>query len=186
MNRFHAVRLTLGLAMSLVVISRAPAAPPHVGDEAPDFTLKTLADEPVRLAKVIEQGPVVVTVLRGWPGYQCPICTAQVAELIGKSKEFDAAKAQVVLIYPGPSDGLKAHAEEFARGKSLPTNFYFVVDPDYAFTKSYDLRWDAPRETAYPSTFVVNTHGKIVFAKTSRTHGDRARVGQVLEALGGK
>jgi peroxiredoxin Q/BCP len=186
MNRSLLIGLSVGRALALVMITPSIAAPPQVGDKAADFTLRTLADEPVRLTKLIEQGPVVLAVLRGWPGYQCPICTAQVAELVGKSKEFDAAKAQVVLVYPGPSDGLKGHAEEFARGKSLPANFHFAVDPDYAFTRSYDLRWDAPRETAYPSTFVSNSQGKIVFAKTSRTHGGRARAGEVIEALGGK
>ncbi len=52
------------------------------------------------------------------------------------------AGAKVVLVYPGPSDGLKNHAEEFAHGKALPDNFDFVIDPDpdYAFTKTSDLQ----------------------------------------------
>ncbi len=173
------IRPALGLASALVLI----AAAPRLGDVAADFTLKTPGGEPVRLSALVERGPVVLVVLRGWPGYQCPICTRQVAELVGKSEELDAANARVVLVYPGPSDGLKGHAEEFARGKSLPANFHFVVDPDYAFTKSYDLRWDAPGETAYPSTFVIDRRGRIVFAKTSRTHGDRARAGEIVGAL---
>ena len=173
------IRPALGLASALVMIAAAPG----MGDVAADFTLKTPGGEPVRLATLVERGPVVLVVLRGWPGYQCPVCTKQVAELVGKSKELEAAGARVVLVYPGPSDGLKGRAEEFARGKSLPSNFHFVVDPDYAFTKSYDLRWDAPGETAYPSTFVIDRRGKIVFARTSRTHGDRARAGEVVAAL---
>jgi peroxiredoxin len=107
-----------------------------------------------------------------------------VAELIGKSSEIAASRSQVVLVYPGPANGLEGHGEEFVRGKALPANFHFVVDPDYAFTKAYDLRWDAPKETAYPSTFVVDTGGRITFAKISRSHGDRAKVGDVLQALG--
>ncbi len=153
---------------------------------APDFTLKTPAGEPVRLATLVEQGPVVLVVLRGWPGYQCPACTAQVGELIRKSKELTAARAQVVLVYPGPSDGLKTHAEDFARGKGLPDNFHFVLDPDYAVTNQYGLRWNAPGETAYPSTFVLGAQGKVLLAKTSRTHGGRTKANEVIEALTGK
>jgi peroxiredoxin len=186
MNRASSTRLAAGFLLSLMAIAPATAATPRPGDSAPDFTLKTPGGEPVRLRTLVEEGPVVLVVLRGWPGYQCPVCTAQVGELIGKSAELKASRARVVLVYPGPADGLKGHAEDFARGKSLPANFHLVVDPDYTFTGSYDLRWDAPGETAYPSTFVIDARGKVAFARTSRTHGGRARAGEVLEALAGK
>ena len=45
--------------------------------------------------------------------------------------------------------------------------------------------WDAPRETAYPSTFVIDQGGVIRFAKVSKSHGGRAATGEVLKALGG-
>ena len=86
---------------------------------------------------------------------------------MGKSAELAAARAQVLLVYPGPSSHLEEHAEAFVRGKSLPDNFSFVIDPDYAFTNRYGLRWEASGETAYPSTFVIDPKGKVVFAKTS-------------------
>jgi hypothetical protein len=57
------------------------------------------------------------------------------------------------------------------------------VDPDLAFVRSYNLRWDAPRETAYPSTFVIGRSGKVRFATVSRSHGGRAKAADVLKAL---
>ena len=139
MDRSISHRMIIGLAVAWSVTSQAGAAIPKVGDPAVDFTLKTPAGEPVRLATLNEKGPVVLVVLRGWPGYQCPICTRQVGELMGKSAELAAAKAQVLLVYPGPSSHLEEHAEEFVRGKSLPDNFSFVIDPDYVFTNKYEL-----------------------------------------------
>ena len=177
------LRPALGLCLTAILASPVLADMPKVGDKAADFTLKTPGGEPVQLAKLVEKGPVILVVLRGWPGYQCPICTKQVAELMGKSGEIEAAKTHVVLVYPGPSEGLEAHAEEFASGKTLPANFRFVVDPDYTFTTKYDLRWKAARETAYPSTFVIDSQGQIVYAKISKTHGDRAPISAVLGAL---
>jgi thioredoxin-dependent peroxiredoxin len=174
----------VGILATSLCVRTASAGVPKVGDTAADFTLKTPGGESVRLATLREKGPVVLVVLRGWPGYQCPICTRQVGELIGKASEIGESKAQVVLVYPGPAKGLEEHAEEFAPGRALPKSFHFVVDPDYEFTKAYDLRWEAPKETAYPSTFVVDTGGRISFAKISRSHGDRAKVGDVLKALG--
>jgi peroxiredoxin len=47
----------------------------------------------------------------------------------------------------------------------------------------YGLRWDAPNETAYPSTFVIDKKGKIVFSKVSSTHGDRAINGEIFKVL---
>ncbi len=171
-----------GFALASTLSAHAEA--PKVGDTAPDFTLNDLKDKKVSLASQLKKGKVVLVMLRGYPGYQCPLCTAQVNSFLGKAQGFTDAKAQVILVYPGISDGLKAHAEEFTSGKDIPANFHFLIDPDYTFTKRYDLRWDAPHETAYPATFVLNQKGKIVFEKISHSHGDRADVGDVLQALG--
>jgi thioredoxin-dependent peroxiredoxin len=161
----------------------AGALPPKVGDSAPDFTLSTLDGNAVHLSKLTAEGPVVLVVLRGWPGYQCPICTRQVGEFIARADDLKAAQARVVLVYPGPADGLADHAKEFVAGKNVPAGFTFVVDPDLKFTSGWGLRWDAPKETAYPSTFVVDRQGVVRFALVSKTHGGRAGAADVLKAL---
>lgn len=179
-------RLFLGSFLSICALastSCAQAAPPQVGDKAPAFALKNLQDTTVKLASQLKKGPVVLLMLRGFPGYQCPICNQQVGSFLSNADQFKKAGAQVILVYPGPSDGLKQHADEFVRGKSLPANFHLLLDPNYQFTKRYNLRWDAPGETAYPSTFVVDRQGKIRFAKVSRSHGDRATPDEVLKVL---
>lgn len=158
-------------------------APPAVGQKALDFALPTLGGASFGLASELAKGPVVIVVLRGWPGYQCPICTRQVGQFLARADDLKTAGAQVVLIYPGPAENLGAHAKEFAHDMIFPEHFSFVVDPDLAFTVGYGLRWEAPKETAYPSTFVVDRQGIIRLAKISKTHGDRADVSDVLEAL---
>jgi len=158
---------------------------PQVGEKAPDFTLTTLDRKPVKLSEQLAAGPVVLVVLRGWPGYQCPICTRQVGEFIGRAEQFKAAKAHVILVYPGPAGSLADHAQEFASGSDIPANFSFVIDPGFEFAVSYGLRWDAPAETAYPSTFVIDRKGIVRFAKVSKTHGDRASAKEVLAAVAG-
>jgi peroxiredoxin len=194
-NRFE---LTASVAtLALVFTGWAVATPdeppakaaeigPKVGGEAKDFELLALGGAGVKLSKLTESGPVVLVVLRGYPGYQCPICTKQFAEFRGKADEFKTAGAQVVFVYPGPAEKLKEHAGEFVKGKDYPAHFHFLLDPDYAFTSAYGLRWDAKNETAYPSTFVIDGKRKVMFAKVSTTHGDRAKVGDVLAKLGGK
>jgi peroxiredoxin len=106
------------------------------------------------------------------------------ASLMSHAKEVTDTGARVVLIYPGPTDHLEAHAEDFVAGKSLPDKFLFLVDPDLAFVNDWGLRWDAPGENAYPATVVLDREGKVLFKKVSHTHGDRATAKEILQALG--
>jgi peroxiredoxin Q/BCP len=124
-------------------------------------------------------------VLRGWPGYQCPFCTRQFGDYMAHAEAFAKSGAQVLFVYPGPADGLKEHAEAFTASKSLPAAFRILLDPDYTFTQSYGLRWDAAKETAYPSTFALDRNGVVTFAHTSREHGDRVSAAAALKAVSG-
>lgn len=186
-------RIHLGLVVAVVSIvvvassgpahAKAPAKIPAVGDKAPDFSLMDLEGKAVSLATLNADSPVVLVVLRGYPGYQCPICSIQVGGLVSRAADLQQAHAKVVMVYPGPAENLEQRAKEFLKGKSLPDNFVYVTDPDYKFTEAYGLRWNAPRETAYPSTFVIDRQGTVRFAKVSKTHGDRSKPAEIIEAL---
>jgi peroxiredoxin len=172
------------LFLALVAGFRVSAAtPPAVGDNAPNFTLQTLDSKSVELRQITATQAVVLVVLRGWPGYQCPICTRQVNEFTREAGEFAKLNARVVMVYPSPAEKLKEHAQEFLQNKEWPKEFVFVTDPDYRFTDAYGLRWNAPKETAYPSTFVIGKDNKVRFSQVSKTHGGRAKVTDVLKTL---
>lgn len=156
---------------------------PVVGQKAPDFVLVGLDGATVRLADQKARGPVVLVVLRGWPGYHCPFCTRQFADYLAHASDLQAAGAQVLFVYPGPADGIHEHARDFIAARPMPGNFRILLDPDYAVTQAYGLRWDAPKETAYPSTFVLDALGHVTFARTSRAHDGRVPVADVLAAL---
>ena len=161
---------------------------PQVAEKAPDFSLNALDGTAVTLSKLTAVSPVVLVVLRGYPGYQCPICAYQVAGLIAQESELSAANAHVVLVYPGASENLATKAKEFWKMRDLifaklPGNFSYVIDPGYQFTLAYGLRWDAPKETAYPATFVIDRQGVVRYVKVSRTHGNRAPVADILKVL---
>jgi peroxiredoxin len=129
---------------------------------------------------------VVLVVLRGYTGYQCPLCSRQFGEFLGKADDFKAAGAQVVFIYPGPADKLTQYAGDFFKGKDYPLHFTVLLDPDYAFTNAYGLRWDAKNETAYPTTLVLDAKRTVTFAKISKTHAGRSTAADVLAALAAK
>lgn len=171
------------LSLALIGVSRAGDIP-KVGNVAGDFELRSVEGDQVRLSEKLKSGKVVLVVLRGYPGYQCPLCHRQVAELIKSADQFQKAGASVLLVYPGPPKNLAARAREFIDQKAIPKNFTLLLDPQFKFTLSYGLRWDAPKETAYPSTFVLEEKsGRVLYAVVSKTHGGRASTADVLKAV---
>jgi peroxiredoxin len=156
---------------------------PKLGEKAPPFSLLDLDNRSVTLAGELSHGPVVLVLLRGWPGYQCPFCTRQFADFLGHAPAFQAGGARVVWVYPGPSDSVQQHAREFLASRALPSSFRITTDSDYVFTNAYGLRWDAPQETAYPATFVIDRGGTVRFAHISIGHDDRALASDVLNVL---
>ena len=173
-----------GCALALLV-QPVWSQTPSVGSTAPDFRLETLEGEEVSLTALRAEGPVVLIQLRGFfsTEYQCPYCTAQVGEFMNRIRDFQAASANIVAVYPGPADGLEERAEDFIRGEILPENFYFVLDPGFQFTNRYELRWDAPNQTAHPATFLVDQAGIVRYAKISDGVADRAGADAILDLL---
>ncbi len=174
--------------MALMLIALKPllaadALPPAVGDEAPEFSLKSIEGTTIKRSALNQKGPVVLIVLRGYPGYQCPLCSRQVGELLNRAKDFKDANASVVLVYPGPSERLSDRAKEFIGTRAIPDHFSLVLDPDYKFTNDYHLRWDAIGETAFPSAFVIGKDGRVRFALVSKSHGGRAKATDLLKVL---
>ncbi len=88
---------------------------PANGDKAPDFQLQTLDGKTVSLSELRTKHSVVIVVLRGYPGYQCPACTEQVGSFVKAADEFARKNARVALVYPGQHKSLDNKAKEFLR-----------------------------------------------------------------------
>lgn len=176
------------IAVCFALFSRAVIAQtPAVGAKAPDFTLSTPIGKTIQMSRELRGHALVLVVLRGFPGYQCPYCVKQVHDFVEHAAEFEARKTRVLLVYPGPPAALDDHAKDFlAKQSELPENITLVTDPDYKVTNLYGLRWDAPHETAYPSTFVLDHNGMIAFEKISHSHGDRLSAQDALDHLTAK
>ena len=166
--------------LALVLLS----APPAVGDQAANFSLKSIGGESISLADVTKKQTAVVVVLRGYPGYQCRLCSRQFGQFVSRAKDFEAANANLVFVYPADEslgeEGTRAKAKEFLKNAQLPANVKVVLDPGYQFTEAYDIRWDGANETAFPSTFVIDSSGKVTAATVSKSHGGRTDVATVL------
>jgi peroxiredoxin Q/BCP len=186
-NRFHKLsRVLVGLSAVFFGTALFAETPP-VGAKAPDFTLSTPTGKAVQMSKELHGHDLVLVVLRGFPGYQCPYCVKQVHDFVEHAADFAAKDVRVLLVYPGPPADLDQHAKDFlAKQSDLPSNIVLVTDPDYTMTNSYGLRWDAPHETAYPSTFILDKNRTVLFEKISHSHGDRLSAQDALDQFAAK
>jgi thioredoxin-dependent peroxiredoxin len=179
----HRSLVLFGLLLLAEHAAASVAVAPDVGDKAPDFTLAQIDKKKLALSAELKSGPVVLVVGRGWVGYQCPFCNRQFGDFLKAASDIQAAGARVIWVYPGPADDVQKRAEEFAAGRPFPPNFRFVLDPNYALTLSYGVRWDAPQETAYPSTFVIDRRGIVRYALVSKSHAGRSTAADVSAEL---
>jgi len=112
------------LGASVLIISISAFAEkidrgPKVGSLMPEIYGTTLQGVDFQLSKLTENGSVVLIMLRGYPGYQCPVCSAQVAAYIAKAEEFEKENTPVIFIYPGKVDNLQQRAKEFTNPLEL-------------------------------------------------------------------
>jgi alkyl hydroperoxide reductase subunit AhpC len=103
--------------------------------------------------------------------------------LINRAKALAGQAHKVILVYPGQPTELERHAEQFIGSRSFPEPLVLVRDPAMQMVESWGLRWDAPRETAYPASFVIDSSGRIAWSKISQSHAGRSSVTEILREL---
>ena len=88
-----------------------------------------------------------------------------------------------MLVYPGEEQGLERQAKSFLGARRLPDPLVLVRDPGMEMIQSWGLRWNAARETAYPAAYLIGAGSRVKWAKVSDSHGGRASVEEVLQAI---
>ncbi|HEY3787972.1 MAG TPA: redoxin domain-containing protein [Urbifossiella sp.] len=140
---------------------------------------------PVDLTRFRGHQKVVLVVLRGMPqqykGSFCPTCLAQAGSLMANKEEFVKRQAEVLVVFPGPSE----RVGEFLRKAKVHT----PGEPDTAFRVLLDKECTACSQLgirddlAKPSTYILDTHGNVVFAYVGETSTDRPSVKAILAQL---
>jgi peroxiredoxin len=177
-------RLFLLPTVLLAVSLPSVAATPGVGQRAPDFTLSTPNGERLSLSSLTGRSNVVLSLLRGYPGYQCPFSQQQFQLYEQAAATFASSNTEVLFVYPGTdSKNLAEDAINMTGSVRLPGNIHVVIDPNYDFTNKYGLRWNEPNQTAYPTTFVLDRTGMVFFAHRGRTSSDQTPATLALAAI---
>ena len=155
-----------------------------MGDRVIDFELPIVGSEGfISLRDEYKQGGVVVIVLRGFPGYQCPLCTQQIGSLANRAKTLAKETHRVILVYPGEEPSLEQRAKQFMGSRRIPQPLVIVRDEGMEMVGQWGLRWNSGKETAYPATYVIDRNGRIRWKKVSRSHAGRSSVQDILKEL---
>lgn len=168
----------------------------HAGQPAPHFTLPNAAGEPVTLAALLQQGPVVLFFYRGnW----CPYCNVQLRAYQRLLPELARCGAALVAVSPQTPDFTSFTAKE----KAL--TFPVLSDVGNAVARQYSLAYEVGMQVAdtlrsvgidlsayngtsdnelpFTATFVIGTDGLIAWSWVEANFKHRADPADVLAAL---
>ena len=174
------------LALSLLLVGPTFAQKPQavmdtadhsggwVGKTAAPFTLTSSDGKAVDMGKVIGTRPVVLIFYRGvW----CPFCHSQMADLSRHKAEFQRSGAAVYAISNEGADKLNQMRD--AEKLDFVT---FLSDPDGAAAKKYAGLYPGSM-THQPGSFVLDKHGRIVYAYVNQDYKSRAATLSLLQAV---
>lgn len=124
--------------------------------------------------------PLVLVILRGFPGYVCPYCTAQTASLFNALPDFEQSGARVALVYPGAADTVPAFlraVREYERNDAIPIPVFF--DINLTTVQALGIQG----KVAQPTTVILDRSGVVRYAYVGKGPGDRPPVGVLLAEL---
>jgi peroxiredoxin len=165
-------------------------------DEAPDFELPDVKGKTLRLSRLLQAGPVVLTFYRGgW----CPYCNLQLRSYQSALPEMEALGARLVAISPQLPDASLSTAEknelrfdvlsdvgnDVARSYGL---VFTLADELRDVMKSKgkaltDINGDDNWELPVPATYVIGRNGKVALAYVDVDYRNRLETEEIVASL---
>lgn len=126
-----------------------------------------------------EHRPVVVVIMRGFAGQVCLYCAAQTVALCKHLDEFHAAGAEVVIIYPGPTESAPAFLAAVESLRPEPPPMPVAMDVSLSLVRGLNIE----DNLAKPTSLVLDRHGIVRYAYIGRTMADRPSADDLLRSV---
>ncbi|ESS67827.1 alkyl hydroperoxide reductase/ thiol specific antioxidant/ Mal allergen [Methyloglobulus morosus KoM1] len=163
---------------------RKPSPRLKVGSSLPNFTVKHANGTLLQSSQLTDKPTILIFYRGNW----CPLCVAQVKELVAKYKDLDALGARVALISPQP------HANTVALAKKYGVEFEFLTDEGNAAARTLgiDQNHGLPMgmqmmgydsETVMPTVIITDANGKIIWVHETDNYRVRPEPDVYLEVL---
>ncbi len=167
-----------------------------VGDKIPSFTLPNARGESIEVAKLLENGPLVIAFYRGgW----CPYCNLELRGLQHYLPQIQELGASLIAISPETPDNSLSTKEK------NELSFEVLSDVENKVAKQFNLVFTLPEELRpiynslgidipafngdesfelpLAATYVVDSNGKIIYAFADADYTKRLDPEKILVAL---
>lgn len=163
---------------------RSPSPRIRVGASLPNFTVTNASGSVVTSAQLTDK-PAILMFYRGnW----CPLCMAQVKELVSRYKDLSALGVRVALISPQPHSNTEALAKKF----DVP--FDFLTDKGNAAARALGIEqnhglplgmqmFGYDNETVLPTVIITDKNGKVIWNYETDNYRIRPEPDVYLEIL---
>jgi len=168
-----------------------------VGDIVADFSAIDVNDKLFVLKDALKKGPVVVIFYRGqW----CPICNRHLSNVQDSLQLIYDKGAKLIAISPEKIKYLKRTAEK------THASFSLLYDEDYKISNLFDVTFKPNRDARLkynmflgaklkeahsdqserlpiPATFIIDTHGKIVWRHFNPDYKKRSNIVDIINHI---
>ena len=167
----------------------------NVGDTAPGFTLPDATNKDVSLAKLLEDGPVIIVFYRGaW----CPYCNLTLAAWQDELDTIQSLGAQLVAISPQlPDYSLTSQQKNDLAfpvlsdvGNKVADGFGITTQVTPEIIKFWEGKFDLVAHNGddsaklpLPATYLIDADGTIQFAHAHEDYRIRAEPAEVIAKL---
>lgn len=189
-NKLGMILATLGFIAYLLYnywyssLGRLPNAALQAGQPLPVFSALGVDGEMVD-SSTFKGAPAIFLFFRGnW----CPLCMAQITEIVAQYRELSALGAKVVLIAPQPEKNTQALADKF----DVP--FVFLTDEGNRAAQALGIAMKNglptgmevlgyDKDTVYPTVLIVDGDGVILYSDLTDNYRVRPEPEEFLKVL---
>lgn len=163
---------------------RQPSIRLRLGNKLPHFTLRATNGALLTSAQLTDKPAILIFYRGNW----CPLCMAQIKELVARYKDISALGVRVALIAPQPHDNTVELADKFG------VKFDFLTDEGNAAARALGIEnpngipmgmqalgYDS--ESVMPTVIITNGDGEIVWAHETDNYRIRPEPDVYLDVL---
>ena len=156
----------------------------QAGSTLPEFNLTDTDGNQVPSHKLLQQTSIILFYRGNW----CPLCMAQIKEVVASYHKLADLGAQVVLVSPQP------HSQTRLLAKKFNVDFKFMTDKNNAAARTLGIvsEFGIPtgleamgynREAPMPTVIITNQEGKVIWAHETDNYRVRPEPETFLEAI---
>lgn len=163
---------------------RIPSARLKAGSTLPGFTVRNASGAVVTSAQLTDKPAILIFFRGNW----CPLCMAQIKELVSRYKDIGALGVRVALISPQP------HSNTEALAKKYGVKFDFLTDEGNVAARALGIEqahglpmgmqmmgYDS--ETVLPTVIITDKNGKVIWTHETDNYRIRPEPDVYLEVL---